>query len=91
MILLTVYAPLAPGFPSALAALRGEDFEHSSPLRAPPAHVLGLPLAVVGSGLGGDCAPRGSNYSQFFTAAQGPAWQVSMLARWCSHMKKHGK
>lgn len=37
-----------------------------------------LPLAIVGSGQGGDCAPRGSNYLQFFEAAQGPAWQVEL-------------
>jgi hypothetical protein len=37
-----------------------------------------VPLAVVGSGLGGDCAPRDANFRQFYGAAQGPAWEVSL-------------
>ncbi|GFR52302.1 hypothetical protein Agub_g14839, partial [Astrephomene gubernaculifera] len=62
----TVYAPLAPGFPSALAALRTLP-----PERSPP-------LALVGGGLGGDCAPRQANYRRFFSACTGAAWEVGI-------------
>ncbi|GLC53890.1 hypothetical protein PLESTB_000800700 [Pleodorina starrii] len=62
----TVYAPLAPGFPSALAALRNMPGERP------------LPLAVVGGGLGGDCAPRQANYRRFFAASSAPSWEVAI-------------
>ena len=44
----SVYAPRGPGFPSAVAGL--EDLGRAG---------RSLPLAVVGSGLGGDCVPSG--------------------------------
>jgi len=52
----TVYAPLGPGFPSALAAMK------ANPARVPP-------LLVVGGVYGGECAPSGSNYAEFFAAS----------------------
>lgn len=33
-------------------------------------------MAVVGSGLGGDCAPKEANYRRFFDACSSPAWEV---------------
>ncbi|EFN58050.1 hypothetical protein CHLNCDRAFT_50739 [Chlorella variabilis] len=74
---ITVYAPLGPDYPSAVAGLEGLGAQGRS-----------LPLAVVGSGLGGDCVPAGksaaqappllhdSNYSVYFAAASAPAWEV---------------
>lgn len=44
----TVYAPLGRDYPSAVAGLEGLGRRGRS-----------LPLAVVGSGLGGDCVPSG--------------------------------
>ena len=61
-----VYAPLAPGFPSALEALK------SLPRSA------SLPVAVIGSGLGGGCAPSEANYTQFFEACNGPTMEVDI-------------
>ncbi len=61
-------------FPSALDALRG-DTPPTRPLRR---RVSLLPVAVVGSGLGGGCAPSESNYSRFFDATRGPAWEVDI-------------
>ncbi|KAF5838782.1 hypothetical protein DUNSADRAFT_2245 [Dunaliella salina] len=37
-----------------------------------------FPVAVVGSGIGGDCAPSDANYRQFFNATRGPTWEVSL-------------
>ncbi|PSC68105.1 alpha beta-hydrolase [Micractinium conductrix] len=61
----TVYAPRGPGFPSAVAGL--EDLGRAG---------RSLPLAVVGSGLGGDCVPSDSNYAIYYAAASAPAWEV---------------
>ncbi|CAD7701989.1 unnamed protein product, partial [Ostreobium quekettii] len=58
----TVYAPLAPGFPSAIAALNSVQET--------------VPMAVIGADLAHDCAPEESNYKRFFDAAQSPAWEV---------------
>ncbi|GMH41771.1 hypothetical protein BSKO_09681 [Bryopsis sp. KO-2023] len=58
----TVYAPVAPGFPSAVAAMRSG---------ARP-----IPMAIVGSGKGSDCAPRESNYKGFYEAAKQATWEV---------------
>jgi pimeloyl-ACP methyl ester carboxylesterase len=44
----TVYAPLSPEYPSAVKALESLGSEGRA-----------LPLAVVGSGRGGDCVPKG--------------------------------
>lgn len=35
-----------------------------------------IPIAVVGSGKGADCAPRESNYTNFFDATNDSAWEV---------------
>lgn len=35
-----------------------------------------VPLAVVGSGRGGDCAPRDANYSGFYEACSAPAVEL---------------
>lgn len=61
----TVYAPLGRDYPSAVAGLEGLGRRGRS-----------LPLAVVGSGLGGDCVPSDSNYAVYFAAASAPAWEV---------------
>ena len=50
---ITVYAPLGPDYPSAVAGLEGLGAQGRS-----------LPLAVVGSGLGGDCVPAGKSAAQ---------------------------
>jgi pimeloyl-ACP methyl ester carboxylesterase len=73
----TPWAPLSPGFPSAAAALAAMA----------PAGGAGRvpPVAVVGSALGGDCAPAGANYATFFDAAAGPAWEV--VVREAGHLQ----
>lgn len=35
-----------------------------------------LPTLVVGTGLGGDCAPAGDNHEQFYAASRPPAWHI---------------
>jgi hypothetical protein len=35
-----------------------------------------LPVAIVGSGRSGDCAPSYSNYQRFYQAAPSACWQV---------------
>lgn len=62
----TVWAPLSPGFPSACDALRG--LRPSRP----------LPVAIVGAGAGGDCAPANANYRRFFEAVRRPAWLLAI-------------
>lgn len=52
----TIYAPLGVGYPSALAAMK------LNPSSVPP-------VAVIGSENGGECAPSGSNYVEFFDAS----------------------
>ncbi len=47
---------------------------------AAPNVLGGVPVAIVGSGIGGDCAPKESNYQHFFDAAPGPTWEVSIPA-----------
>jgi pimeloyl-ACP methyl ester carboxylesterase len=68
----TVYAPLSAEYPSAAAALRkfSKRVDVDQGMKKP------LPLAVVGSGRGGDCVPLDSNYATFYDAASGPAWQA---------------
>lgn len=34
------------------------------------------PAVVLGTGLGGACAPAGDNHEQFYAACSGPAWHV---------------
>ncbi|GAB4816095.1 hypothetical protein N2152v2_003141 [Parachlorella kessleri] len=63
----TIYAPLSPDYPSAVAQLSG--------LASAPSP-RSLPIAVVGSGLGGDCVPANSNHSLYYEAASAPAWEV---------------
>ena len=60
----TQWAPESSDFPSAAAALRRLG-------GARP-----LPLAVVGSALGSDCAPPDAGHAAFFEAAPGAAWEV---------------
>lgn len=35
-----------------------------------------VPALVLGTGLGGQCAPEGDNHVQFYAASQSPAWHV---------------
>jgi chlorophyllase len=35
-----------------------------------------LPTLVIGTGLGGDCAPAGDNHEQFYAASASPAWHI---------------
>jgi chlorophyllase len=35
-----------------------------------------LPTLVIGTGLGGSCAPAGDNHEQFYAASRSPAWHV---------------
>lgn len=35
-----------------------------------------LPTLVLGTGLGGSCAPAGDNHEQFYAASPGPAWHI---------------
>ncbi len=35
-----------------------------------------VPALVIGTGLGGRCAPRGDNHEQFYAASRPPAWHV---------------
>ncbi|CAG9462582.1 unnamed protein product [Pedinophyceae sp. YPF-701] len=44
-----------------------------------------LPMVVVGAGRGGDCAPRDANYTRFYDACTGPAWQL--LVRDAGHFQ----
>jgi hypothetical protein len=58
----TQYAPLGPGFPSAVMGMESDDREKKK---------FGPPATLVIGGLkGGECAPLGSNYANFFKAAQ---------------------
>lgn len=52
------------GFPSACEVLRGTQ----------------VPVAIVGAGSGGSCAPSEANYRQFFKAAPSPAWLLEVPA-----------
>eukprot|EP00878_Enallax_costatus_P014797 GHUV01015486.1.p1 GENE.GHUV01015486.1~~GHUV01015486.1.p1 ORF type:complete len:357 (+),score=109.03 GHUV01015486.1:257-1327(+) len=61
----TQYAPLSDRFPSAAAALS---------VVAQTGRFL--PVAVIGSGQSGDCAPRFNNYQSFYQASPSAAWQV---------------
>ena len=58
----TQYAPLGPGFPSAVMGMESDDKEKKK--SGPPATL------VIGGLKGGECAPVGSNYANFFKAAQ---------------------
>ncbi|CAK0850099.1 unnamed protein product, partial [Prorocentrum cordatum] len=57
-----------PGFPSACEAM------HRTSVARP------LPVAIVGAGAGGECAPGQANYLAFFAAAEGPAWLAVLPA-----------
>lgn len=59
-----IYQPISPGFPSSLIALQESKFP--------------VPLAVVGSGRAGDCAPESSNFSRFFEASQGKSLSLEI-------------
>eukprot|EP00210_Caulerpa_lentillifera_P008006 g7645.t1 len=60
----TVYAPLGPRYPSAIAGVKSKHFD--------------TPMMIIGSELGSDCAPVEANYRQFFNAARGPAMEVTI-------------
>jgi len=64
----TIWAPLSPGFPSACDALRQLDTKD--------ANLRPLPVAIIGAGLGGDCAPVNSNYDCFYEAIRRLAWLI---------------
>ena len=73
----TAFAPLAPGFPSAVAALAAASGHSTAPgalevrfSHSPP------PVVVVGGGRSRDCVPAEANYSRFFDAAPAPALEV---------------
>ncbi|KAK9820264.1 hypothetical protein WJX72_008273 [[Myrmecia] bisecta] len=63
----TPWAPLGPLYPSAVAALKTLGATQG---RRP------VPVAVVGSGLGGDCVPKASNYRLFYDACTAPTWEL---------------
>lgn len=81
----TVYAPLGPGYPSAVAALaaysgvprdtivgeKKQSMELEISFERGP-----LAVAVVGGRLGGDCAPKTANYQKFYEASASPSWEV---------------
>jgi len=69
----TVYAPLSEEFPSAVTAI-----ENIGAVEAKNKIPRSVPLAVVGSGRGGDCVPVESNYERFYTASQAPSWEVTI-------------
>lgn len=62
--------PAGEDYPSAVAGLSDLAVRERS-----------LPIAVVGSGLGGDCVPSDSNHGLYYAAASAPAWEV----RPCAH------
>lgn len=61
----TVYAPVSTDYPSAVEKLKNSGKFGRY-----------LPIAVVGSGRGGDCVPKESNYELFFSATAAPAWEA---------------
>jgi len=77
----------APGYPSAVAVMeagrgtektRGESVynpKHTQDLKTQGLSV-NTPSLIVGAGFAGDCAPRGSNYPEFFRAASSPSCQL---------------
>jgi hypothetical protein len=76
-----------PSSPSPSGSrLRTPQQQELGQVRGLPGQGLGLagvspprvPLLVVGSGIGGDCAPGDANFLQFYQAAQGPAWELSL-------------
>mmetsp|Transcript_46105 Transcript_46105/g.130760 ORF Transcript_46105/g.130760 Transcript_46105/m.130760 type:complete len:485 (+) Transcript_46105:69-1523(+) len=62
----TIWAPVSPGFPSACDALRAAERP--------------LPVAIVGAGAGGDCAPAEANFRKFFDAVGRPSWLLVIPA-----------
>lgn len=42
---------------------------------------LDAPALVLGTELGGSCAPEGDNHEQFFSASRAPAWHVIALGQ----------
>lgn len=42
---------------------------------------LSIPALVLGTELGGSCAPAGDNHEQFFEASTSPAWHVIALSQ----------
>lgn len=48
----------------------------NQPRVAQESFAFSLPTLVIGTGLGGRCAPPGDNHEQFYAASQAPAWHV---------------
>ena len=49
---------------------------YPSAVEAIESHAVSIPMLVIGSELGADCAPVESNYRKFYEAAQGPAIEI---------------
>ena len=69
----TVYTPLSPEYPSASEALSHSKVNSN------------LPVAIIGGGHGGDCAPSDSSFDTFFRAARGPTWEA--IVRDAGHLQ----
>ena len=74
---------LLAGDPSRALSIAGVDPVDGTggPLGNQPRVVQGtfsfeVPSLVIGTGLGGACAPAGDNHEQFYAASPGPAWHI---------------
>lgn len=77
----TVYAPERERFPSALKSLRRRvirmfPYLYSCLHFHSQLDDAAIPVAVIGAGRGSDCAPKKSNFEEFFTAAPGGRMEV---------------
>lgn len=74
--------------PSRFGAIAGVDPVDGTggPLGNQPRVVQGkfefdLPSLVIGTELGGECAPAGDNHVQFYEASRSPAWHIVALGQ----------